>query len=91
MSNKPVSPIIIFILAILITIAIAVTSYMYTSGMLGGYSPKIFSGTITEKFRMGDYPSYYFVLDNKFDIKVNETIYYEYDVGDFYEGKEYRY
>jgi len=96
MDKRCVSEVIGVILMVAITVAIAATVYLYVGGFFEGglstYNPNdidvVISGNITEKFRTGQtgYLYYYFVLDNSFDINVNETIYYSFNVGDFYEG-----
>jgi hypothetical protein len=73
-----------------ITLAIAITVYVYVSQYEMQTEYKIISqnisGNITEKFRTGTNTLYYyFVIDNSFDVSINESNFYKYNVGDYYE------
>jgi flagellin-like protein len=94
MNNKSVSAVIGIILLVAITVAIASTVYVYVSHV---YDTHVYdtenniikqniSGNITEKFRTNtDTLYYYFVIDNSFDVSINESNFYKYNVGDYYE------
>ena len=86
MDNKGVSAVIGIILMVAMTVAIAATVYVYV--VSDGFDDiEQTSGNITEKFREGNQHvlTYHFVIDDSFDICVDEKIFYSYDVGDFYE------
>ena len=87
MNNKGVGAVIGVILMVAITVAIATATYLWIDNMIGESEvQEEFSGNITEKFRTGsDYVYYHFVIDDSFDLRVTETIYYKYDIGDYYE------
>jgi len=58
------------ILIVAITVAIAATVFVYVSNLFCE------EGYIEEK--------YYFVLDNTVEVKVNQSVYYQYDIGDYF-------
>jgi len=83
-NKKSASATLGVILMVLITVAIAGTVYFYVTEISIKEKSNI-SGNITDKFIIGcQYPHYYFVINNSFDITVNETCYYKYNIGDLY-------
>lgn len=87
MNKKGVSAVIGVILMVAITVAIAGTVYVYVSDILYDNEEINISGNITDKFIIGyQSPHYFFILDNTIELSVNVTIFYSYDVGEFYNG-----
>lgn len=89
MNKKGISAVIGVLLMVAITVASACTVYVYVSGILDTVNEPIkINGTISDKFIIGDcecnQPHYYFILNNT-ELQVNITIYYKYNIGDYYE------
>ena len=65
-----------------------VVFFLFVLGIiLDGEAGNTLSGEVTEKFRMGNngVVTYYFVIDGEFDVRVNEEIYYEVEIGETHE------
>ena len=80
------SAIIGVILMVAITVAIAGTVYYYVLMLhTKDIENKMTNGTITGKFRCcpSEYQIKYFVVvNNEYDVRVNESIYYDVKIGD---------
>lgn len=72
---------------VVITVAIASCVFVYVSGIMDTNEIPL-SGNITEKLIFGcsgyNSLSYWFILDNSFEIKVEIVTYYNYTIGDYY-------
>ena len=87
--DNGVSVVIGVILMSAVTIAICATVYSYVDTMLDTSESETYDiteGNITEKFRMGNnwMVTYYFVINDDFDVKVTEYEYYHTEVGELW-------
>ena len=77
--KEAVSACIGVILMVAITVAIAATVFVYVSNLFCE------EGYIEEKvIKENNGIEYYFVLDNTVEVKVNQSVYYQYDIGDYF-------
>ena len=95
MNKLGVSAVIGVILIVAITVAIAATVFVYISEYRMNQEDesisgniKSISGNITEKYVFGspgyNQLDYWFILDDNIEVEVNITIYYSYDIDEFY-------
>jgi len=100
MNKLGISAVFGVILMVAMVIAIASTVYVYITGMIYPNNEDCFSGQIIDKFRGIDYNNvyYYFTVENETcnckqtikDIQVNETIFYNYEIGNYYNCNDIR-
>jgi len=77
--KEAVSAVIGVILMVAITVAMAAAVFVYVSNL------HCEEGYIEEKvIKENNGIEYYFVLDNTVEVKVNQSVYYQYDVGDYF-------
>jgi len=85
--DNGVSVVIGVILMIEITVAICATMWTYIDILIDETEHyDITEGNITEKFRMGNnwMVTYYFVINDDFDVEVTEYEYYHTEVGEIW-------